>query len=257
MRQLRLGLIIFLVFISSSVVLGGRFGAVGTVDTTDISYILPGGGHFDNASSNAVWCTYFPGNATPEAYYADNSVYFVYDNTSSGNSYVALHCYGKTISCVSCPARIGVINLDISKYKRTELLVTITFRGSTTYDNANLYEWVQPEVNSAYFSGGWGGPRSPGVSPGYLEAVSFKGESVDTTQNTFKFRFAYGKLMQAPDWVTFKWHILPISQDYFKIGYFGIKYHPNDIRFNKLGPPNDTELQIKEIKLQLLNRHYH
>ena len=42
MRQLRMGLIIILVFISSSVVFGGRFGAPGTVDTTDISYLLPG-----------------------------------------------------------------------------------------------------------------------------------------------------------------------------------------------------------------------
>jgi hypothetical protein len=81
---------------------------------------------------------------------------------------------------------------------------------------------------------------------------------VDSTQKNYHLRFAYGKLMEAPNWVTFRWHILPISQDYYKIGYVGVKYFPNNPNFtSKQGPPNDTELQIKEIKLELLNRHYH
>ena len=150
-----------------------------------------------------------------------------------------------------------MVNLDISKYKRNELLVTITFRGSLAHDSANIYGWFQPEVNSANFGWSFATTRLPGISPGYLEAISFKGESVDTTQTYYKNRFAYGKLMQAPDWVTFRWRIILTSQDYYKIGFVGVKYHPNNADLAQPGPPHDTEIQIKEIKLELLNRHYY
>ena len=48
--------------------------------TTDISFLLPGGGHFDNESCNARWGTYFPySNYTGPVYYSNNTVTF-YEN---------------------------------------------------------------------------------------------------------------------------------------------------------------------------------
>ena len=222
--------------------------------TTDISYLLPGGGHFDNESCNNLWAM--------STCYGDPNIVLTsstdYFHVAGDQSYVGLRCFARPTSYTRRPARIGILNIDISDYKRNELLVSVTFRGSPDplYGNGTIYGYFQPEVNSAYQNNWYMGAlkREPGSSPGYLEAVSFKAESADTTQTDFKYKYNYGILMVSTTWNTFSWHIIPTSQDYYRIGFLGLKYLANPF-YTKRGPDITTEIQIKEIKLQLIRRY--
>ena len=87
--------------------------------------------------------------------------------------YVSLRCKAQQDSYTICPARIGILNIDISDYKRNEILVSVTFRGSPDplYGMERFMGISSRKVNSAYQNNWYMGAlkREPGSSPGYLK----------------------------------------------------------------------------------------
>jgi len=228
------------------------FGA----STTDISYLLPGGGHFGDTTQNAKWYTDF------DTTFNTTTIYF---NASVPEPYAVLKTFATPSSYTQYHARIGIspaqVNLDLTNYKRNEFLVSITFRGNTTlnaYGGGTIYGFLQTQVDSKYDNNPvyWWSPRKPGYSPGYMEAVSFKGISVDTSLTTPIYN--YSILMVSTTWVTYSWHIIPTAQNYYQLGFLSLTSWANPAYYaysGRNGPKTDSEIQIKEIKLQLIRRY--
>jgi hypothetical protein len=138
--------------------------------------------------------------------------------------------------------------MDMSTVKREELLVTVTFRGSpsSTYGKGTIFGQLQPQVNSAYL-GTFTDYRRPGVSRGYLEAVSMKGICINTTTNAVD----YGTYMVNTAWTTYTWRIIPTQSNYFILGYIGVVYRAD--AYSGINLPFTTDVHIKRIKLQVIN----
>ena len=218
------------------------------VSTTDISGILPHGGQMYFASgdtSTNSWVFNWDRN------YNTSTAFF---ETYGSDSYVVLRCFGNVNNTIAgASVAVGpnlTFPMDISTIRREEFLVTVTFRGSPsiTYGGGTIFGQLQPQVNSAYI-GNWGSYRQPGVSQGFLEAVSMKGISYDTS----KKEFSYGTYMINTAWTTYTWRILPTQSNYFILGYIGVVYRAD--AYDKY-LPFTTDVHIKQIKLQVINYYY-
>jgi len=218
------------------------------VSTTDISGILPHGGQMYrdvNDTDSTSWVLNWD---------RDSSTSYAFFETYGSDSYVVLRCYGNVNDTVAgASVAVGpnlTFPMDISTIRREEFLVTVTFRGSpsSSYGKGTIFGQLQPQVNSAYI-GNFSDFRRPGVSRGYLEAVSMKGISYDTS----KKEFSYGTYMVNTAWTTYTWRIVPTQSNYFILGYIGVVY-----RADAYGTylPFTTDVHIKEIKLQVINYYY-
>ncbi len=215
------------------------------VSTTDISGILPKGGEmYYQAGDNSTNSWVFNWDKT----YNTSTAFFETDGT---DKYAVLRCFGNvnntyTGAFVQAGPNLSV-HMDMSTVRREELLVTVTFRGSPsfTYGGGTIFGQLQPQVNSAYI-GTFSDFRRPGVSRGYLEAVSIKGISYDTS----KKEFSYGTYMVNTAWTTYTWRIVPTQSNYFILGYIGVVYRAD--AYNKY-LPFTTDVHIKKIKLQVIN----
>ncbi len=219
------------------------------VSTTDISGILPHGGQMYFASgdtSTNSWVFNWDRN------YNTSTAFF---ETYGSDSYVVLRCFGNvTNTYTGAIVAVGpnlTFPMDISTIRREEFLVTVTFRGSPSisYGGGTIFGQLQPQVNSAYI-GNFSDFRRPGVSRGYLEAVSMKGISINTTKSGGYQQFGYGTYMINTAWTTYTWRIVPTQSNYFILGCIGMVY-----RADAYGTylPFTTDVHIKKIKLQVIN----
>jgi hypothetical protein len=226
----------------------GTFSWAG-VSTTDISGILPKGGEmYYEAGDNSTNSWVFNWDTTS---YHTSTAFFETDGT---DKYAVLRCFGNvtntfTGAYIQAGPNLSV-HMDMSTVRREELLVTVTFRGSTcaSYGGGTIFGQLQPQVNSAYL-GTFTDYRRPGVSRGYLEAVSMKGISISTTTSG-KFLFGYGTYMVNTAWTTYTWRIVPTQSNYFILGYIGVVYRAD--AYDKY-LPFTTDVHIKQIKLQVIN----
>ena len=67
---------------------------------------------------------------------------------------------------------------------------------------------------------------------------------MNTTATSSEDKYNYGILMVSTTWNTFSWHIIPTSQDYYRIGFLGLKYLADP--FSKLPGP----LMIQKFRLE-------
>ena len=179
--------------------------------------------------------------------------------TSCSEPYIALRCFSN-ISNSGSPW-FGAISkgydspstnsFDISTVKRQEIIVSITFRGSpnSSYGSGTIYGMIQPEICSAYWAY-TAHPRTPGVSPGFTEAVSYKAISV-LNPNPQNPTYSYATFAVTTAWTTLTWRFIPIHQNFFRIGYIGVTYIADGFP-DPPGPLITTELQIKQIKLEAI-----
>lgn len=221
--------------------------AMASEDTVDISYILPAYGTFssDKGKWTPSWDTTTHHSST-----------VVFCPTLCSESYVGLRCNVDTTMTYS-PARIWINSdttspMDISTVIRQAIQVTITFRGSpdTTYGCGTIFGKIQPEIHSAYDAGSWAIHRTPGISPDFLEAITIKGLSFDTT-SPIKPVYNFAIFAVSTAWTTFTWRFIPTHQNYYKLGYIGVKYNADSYSAPP-GPPVTTEVQIKQIKLEAI-----
>jgi hypothetical protein len=221
-------------------------------DTTDISYIMPDNGHFTKETDQ--WWLSWDNPTTGRL--SSSTAYF---ETQNGESYVVLQC-NSTADYTHAAARIGIApssehRREVSNIKKQELIFTITFRGSpsATYGCGTIYGYIQPEINSKYNMSYYDQLRQPGYSPGYNDLVSFKCDSVDTTRSG-RGMFSYGTLCVTTTWQVLTRRIIPTNSNYFQFGFIGVKYNANGhtSEFSLKGPKIQTQLQIKEIKLQAI-----
>jgi hypothetical protein len=228
----------------------GTFSWAG-VSTTDISGILPHGGEmYYEAGDNSTNSWVFNWDTT----YNTSTAFF---ETDGIDKYAVLRCFGNTnITYTGAYVQAGPnlsVHMDMSTVKREELLVTVTFRGSpsSTYGKGTIFGQLQPQVNSAYL-GTFTDYRRPGVSRGYLEAVSMKGICIDTTKKDSVLQsFDYGTYMVNTAWTTYTWRIVPTQSNYFILGYIGVVYRAD--AYEHVNLPFTTDVQIKKIKLQVIN----
>jgi hypothetical protein len=229
----------------------GTFSWAG-VSTTDISGILPHGGEmYYEAGDNSTNSWVFNWDTTS---YHSSTAFF---ETDGIDKYAVLRCFGNTnITYTGAYVQAGPnlsVHMDMSTVKREELLVTVTFRGSPslTYGGGTIFGQLQPQVNSAYL-GTFTDYRRPGVSRGYLEAVSMKGICIDTTKKDSVLQsFDYGTYMVNTAWTTYTWRIVPTQSNYFILGYIGVVYRAD--AYEHVNLPFTTDVQIKKIKLQVIN----
>jgi len=220
------------------------------VSTTDISGILPKGGEmYYEAGDTSTNSWVFNWDTTS---YHSSTAFF---ETSGNEKYAVLRCFGnvnRTITGAYVQAGPNLsVHMDMSTVRREELLVTVTFRGSpsSTYGKGTIFGQLQPQVNSAYI-GTFSDYRRPGVSRGYLEAVSMKGISINTTKSGGYQQFGYGTYMVNTAWTTYTWRIVPTQSNYFILGYIGVVYRAD--AYDKY-LPFTTDVHIKQIKLQVIN----
>ncbi len=220
------------------------------VSTTDISGILPHNGEMyceDTDTDQTCWVLNWD---------RDNNTSYAFFETDGNEKYAVLRCFGNvnnTVTGASVAAGPNLtVHMDMSTVKREELLVTVTFRGSPsiTYGKGTIFGQLQPLVNSAYL-GTWGSYRQPGVSQGFLEAVSMKGICIDTTLGNEFQKFDYGTYMVNTAWTTYTWRIVPTQSNYFILGYIGVIYRADAYKGAIL--PFTTDVQIKKIRLQVIN----
>ncbi len=229
----------------------GTFSLAG-VSTTDISGILPHRGEMywgDGDTTTNSWALNWD---------RASSTSYAFFDTDGIDKYAVLRCYGNVNNTVlGASVAVGpnlTFPMDISTIRREEFLVTVTFRGSPsiTYGGGTIFGQLQPQVNSAYLTYNFATYRKPGISRGYLEAVSMKGICIDTTEdgNTNYQNFGYGTYMVNTAWTTYTWRIVPTQSNYFILGYIGVVY-----RADAYGTylPFTTDVHIKQIKLQVIN----
>jgi len=223
------------------------------VSTTDISGILPHGGkliRLPGDTDQDSWVLNWDTN------YNTSTAFFDTDGT---DNYVVLRCNASG-DYTHGGARVAVgpnlsVHMDMSTVKREEILVTMTFRGSPepAYGGGTIFGKFQPQINSAYLGSFGHIYRQPGVSPGFMEAVTMKGICIDTTAGSSGFQnFSYGTYMINKDWITYSWRFIPTQSNYYILGYLGIIYYANTYTLLP-GPPFITEVHIKDIKLQTIN----
>lgn len=238
----------------TSILLITNVMALAGVSTTDISGILPHNGKMMRLTTDTdqnSWVLDWDKSGT-------NSSYAFFE-TYGNDSYAVLRA-NPTADRTYKEARVMAgpnltIPMDMSTVKREEILVTITFRGSpvTAYGGGYIFGKLQPQINSAYLGTFGKMPRQPGVSTGFLEAVSMKGISIDpATINNPRQIFNYGTYMINTAWTTYTWRFIPTQANYYKLGFIGVIYMPD--AYDKYpGPIKITDIHIKEIKLQTIN----
>lgn len=223
------------------------------ISTTDISGILPHGGKMIRLPSDTdqdSWVLAWDNN------FATSTAFF---DTYGSDSYVVLRCNASS-DMTHGGARVAAgpnlsIHMDMSTVKREEALVTMTFRGNPdpSYGGGTIFGKFQPQINSAYLGAFGHIYRQPGVSPGFMEAVTMKGICIDTTSDSSGYQnFSYGTYMINTAWTTYTWRFIPTQANYFMLGYISAIYYANSYSLIS-GPPFSTEVQIKEIKLQMIS----
>ena len=212
--------------------------------TTDISAILPAYGTF--TADTGRWVLNWDSKST---------TFFC---TTCGETCIVLRCFADVSS--SGVPWFGAINkghdspdtnaFDISTVKRQEIIVSITFRGSpnSSYGSGTIYGMIQPIIYSAYWANST--KRIPGVSPGYIEAVSYKAIAI-VNPNSLPPVYNYATFAVTTAWTTLTWRFIPIHQNFFQIGFIAVKYIADGFK-DPLGPLVTTELQIKQIKLEAI-----
>ena len=240
----------YILLLVLTMMLGEPGVAIMSESTTDISYILPAYGAFTAETGRWVldWDT---------STHHSSTAFFC---PTCSEPHVTLRCFADPTQTYA-PAQIEAISqgydspstnsFDLSTVKRQEILISITFRGSpdASYGNGTIYGMIQPIIDNAYWAFS-AVPRTPGVSPGYIEAVSYKAISI-LNPNPKTPVYNYATFAVTTEWTTLTWRFIPIHQNFFRIGFIGVKYYADGFD-TPPGPLVSTELQIKQIKLEAI-----